>query len=106
MDTEDCGFMISLKFASVLVFCLLLSQVLRAHTMKNPTVGQSWDRAVEASPYCKTGLEILRLNITDSFTYDEEQIKTIYLQLEKIAALPTGADAGTFHREFFIPSVA
>lgn len=56
---------------------------------------------MEASPYCKAGLEILRLYITDSFTYKEEQIKTIYLQLQEIAELPTGADAGTFHREYF-----
>lgn len=60
---------------------------------------------MEASPYCKTSLEILRLYITDSFTYNEEQIKTIYLQLEETAELPTGADAVTSHIEYFIPPV-
>lgn len=38
--------------------------------------------AVEASPYEEIDLEILKLYITDSFTYNEEQIKSIYLQLE------------------------
>lgn len=60
---------------------------------------------MKASPYCETGLEILRLYITDSFIYNEEQIKTIYLQVEEIAELPTGADAGTFRREYYIPPV-
>lgn len=60
---------------------------------------------MEASPFCKTSLEILRLYITDSFTYNEEQIKTIYLQLEEIAELPTGAHAVTSHIEYFIPPV-
>lgn len=60
---------------------------------------------MEAFSPCKTVLNILRLYISDSFTYTKEKIKTIYLQPEEIATLPTGADAGTFCREYFIPYV-
>lgn len=38
--------------------------------------------AVEACPYEETNLEKIKLDITDSFSYNEEQIKSIYLQLE------------------------
>lgn len=73
--------------------------------MQNLRAGHSWVNSCEATTHCKRVLKILRLCITNSFTYTEEQIKTIYLQLEEITELPTDADAGTFHREYFIPPV-